>query len=170
MADTTRDKFFDAVNEAYDGWFSAIEAGQARGRNVSRTLLDEARKGERELVALARKWVDAPTNFFENFEAVLDAQARAQRRALDLARDSLSDAGEYGREVQEALRRVIKANGAAGEATVEAVRNAYSSAMDRLRGTEEGAEPSRRRPARPTRVPVVAGEAPAELETPQPMS
>lgn len=170
MAGTTRDKFFDAVNEAYDAMFSVVEASEARGHNVARTALDEAQKGERELVTLARKWVDAPTSFFDNFEAALDVQARAQRRALELARDSLTGAGEYGREVQGALRRVIKANGTATEAAVEAVRDAYSRAVDRIRPTEEETGTSRRRPSRATRVPVVVSEAPAETEATPPTS
>src|SRR3990170_1817857 len=100
--DTARDKFFDAINESYDALVSAVEAAEARGHNVSQVVLQEARKGERE--------------------------------------------------VQEALERVIKANRAATDATVDALRNAFS----RLRGAEEQAEPGRRRPTRLTNVPVAA--------------
>src|SRR3990170_4776625 len=137
MARTPRDKFFSAINESYDALSSAIEAGNARGYRASRTVLKEARRGERELVALARKWVDAPTNFFDFFETVLDVQARGQARSLELARDWLGGAGESRREVQEALRRLIQANRAAGEASIEALRDAYSRAAERFRGAEE---------------------------------
>jgi|SRR3990172_7023567 len=151
MVDTIRDKFFDAINETYDALLSAIDASETRGHRVSRTVLEEARKGEKELMGLARKWVDEPTGYFENLEAAVDAQARAQQRALELARDLLGGAGEYRREVQDALRRLIKANATATEATVEALRVTYTRAMERVRGTEEAAARG------PRRVHVAAG-------------
>src|SRR3990170_8429634 len=117
MARTPRDKFFGAINESYDALFSAIDAGNARGYRASRTVLKEARKGERELVSLARKWADSPTNFFDLFETVLDIQARGQGRALQLTRDWLGGVGDSGREVREGLRRLGQGHPAAGEAT-----------------------------------------------------
>jgi hypothetical protein len=156
--DTAREKFFDAINESYDALVSAVEAAEARGHNVSQVVLQEARKGEREVVELARKWTGAPTSFFDTFATVVEVQARAERRALELARDALSGANEYRAEVQEALERVIKANRTATEATVDALRNAFS----RLRGAEEQAEPGRRRPTRLTNVPVAAKPDAAE--------
>jgi len=142
---TTRDKFFAAIDDSYDGALSAIEAAEARRHKASRTLLDEVQKGEKELVALARKWAESPTSFFDNFAAALDAQARAQRRALELARDSLAGAAEYRQEVRDALRRVLKANRAAGDAAVEGIRETYSRLRERLPGGEEEAKPSPRK-------------------------
>jgi hypothetical protein len=78
----TRDKFFDAINEAYEALMVGIEATEQRGHKVSGTLLAEARKGERELATLARTWVDSPRSVYENLEAMIDVQTRAQRRAL----------------------------------------------------------------------------------------
>ena len=159
MAETTRDRFFDAINESYDALLTGIQATEARGEKVSRTLLEEARKGQQELVALARKWVDTPTSFFENIETALDAQARLQRRALELARYALSGAGEYRVEVREALGRIIKANRAATEATAEAVRDGYGRAVGRIRRTDGEGASVRNRLAEPSRVPVASGEA-----------
>ena len=156
---TAREKFFEAINESYDALLSAVEATEARGHNVSQVVLQEARKGEREVVELAQKWTGAPTSFFDNFATVVEIQARAERRALELARDALDGANEYRAQVREALERVIKANRTATDATVDALRNAFS----RLRGAEEEeAEPGRRRPARLTHVPVGAKSESAE--------
>lgn len=152
MAGTTRDKFFDAINESYDALFAAIEATEARGHALSKAVIDEAKTGEMEIVALARQWVDAPANVFDNLQAMLDAQARAQRRVLELASDALSGAGEYGSDIQDALRRAIKANAKAGEATVEVARKAYT----RVRGGE-GIESDGRRKPTATRVPIAEG-------------
>jgi hypothetical protein len=156
-ATRTRDRFFDAINETYEALLSGIEATEEQGHRVSRTVLAEARKGEKELSTLARTWVDTPSSIYENLEAMIDAQTRAQRRALELARDSLKGAGEYRDEVQEALRRMIRANRTAAEAMVEVARSASSRAarqVDRL------PRPRRTRPraARPARIPVAEGE------------
>jgi hypothetical protein len=153
----TRDKFFDAINETYDALITGIEATEERGHRVSQTLLTEARKGEKELAALAKTWVDTPTSFFENLEAMIDAQTRAQRRALELARDSLKGAGEYRGDVQDALRRMIRANRDVAEAMVEVARSATSRAAEQA---ERLPRPRRMRPAarRPARVPVAEGE------------
>lgn len=154
---TTRDRLFDAINESYDALTAAIEATEERGHRVSRTVLSEARKGEQEVVALARQWANDPTNVFENLGALVDTQARAQRRALELARDSLTGAGEYGSEVQQALTRVIQANRQATEATIEALRRG----VNRVRGTAEPEEaaPPRRAGAR-ARASVTSDETP----------
>jgi predicted NBD/HSP70 family sugar kinase len=159
MAETAvPNRFFDAINETYDALLSAIEAGELRGHKVSQTVLEEARKGEKELVELMRRWVDTPTNVFDNLGAMIDAQARAQRRALELAQASLEGAGEYGGEVREAFRRVIKANRVAAEATVEVAREAAQRSVERVghvRGEPEA--PRHRAAARTTRIPVTAG-------------
>jgi hypothetical protein len=158
----TRDKFFDAIDETYNALVTALEATEARGDKVSQTLFAEARKGEREASKLARSWVDSPTSLYENLEAMIDAQARAQSRALQLARDSLKGAGAYREEVQEALRRMIQANRNIAEAIVEVSRTGASRAA---RGAESLPRPRRMqaRTVRPSRVPVAEGEVPRKL-------
>jgi hypothetical protein len=153
---TTRDKFFDAINEAYDALITGIEATEQRGHKASGTLLGEARKAERELATLARTWVDSPRSVYENMEAMIDAQTRAQRRALELARDSLGGAGTYRKEVQESLRRMIRANRAVAEVMLEVARAGTSRAAKQV---ERLPRPRRvpSRAARPTRIPVTGG-------------
>ncbi len=156
MAGTTRDKFFDALNESYDALLTAVEAAEARGHKFSNAIIDEARQGETEVVALARTWSDAPGNVFENLKAMVEVQGRAQRRGLELARDALGGAGEFGNDVQEALRRVIKANARAGEATAEVAQDVVHKAYTRVRGGEEP-EPGGPKHSKATKVPVAAG-------------
>ena len=154
---TTRGKFFDAINETYGAFISGIEAAEERGHRVSQRLLNEARKSEEEVSALARTWVDAPSSVYENLEAMIDAQTRARHRALELARDSLKGAEAYRAEVREALRRMIRANRTGADAVVDVARSATSRAarqVDRL-PLPGSARP---RPARPSRITVVEGD------------
>jgi len=152
-----RDKFLEAIDASYGALITAIEATEARGDRVSKTLLAEARKGEKEFSALVRGWVDAPANVYDNVEAMIDAQARAQRHALALARESLEGAGAYRSAVQGALRKMIKANRAAGEVILEALKEATSRAAQQA---ERLPRPRRMRPhvVRPSRIPVAAGK------------
>jgi hypothetical protein len=157
----TRDRFFDAINETYDALLTGFEATEERGHRVSRTLLSEARQGEKELSTLARTWVDSPRSVFENLGAMIDAQARAQRRAVELARDSLKGAGAYGEEVRKALRRMIRSNRAVTDAVTEVARSATSRAAQRAEHLPLRlplALPRRARPARPARIAVVEGD------------
>lgn len=133
MADTARQKFFDAINENYSTLLSAVEQAQGQGHKVSQTVIDELRKGEQDISDLTQRWIDSPTSFFENFSAMLDVQVRAQQRALELARDSFLGAESYQQDVRETLQKVIAVNRQAGEATIEAARTALSGAVDTVR-------------------------------------
>jgi hypothetical protein len=152
-----RDKFLDAVDETYAALLTALEATEQRGHQVSQLALAEARKGEQEVITLARAWADTPADAYDHLAAMIDAQMRAQQRALELARDWLKGAGEYRTDVREAVRRMIRANRAAGEAMVEVARTARSGAahraehLPRLRRT-------RIEPARPSGEPAANGE------------
>jgi hypothetical protein len=157
-----QNKFLEAIDASYGALVTAIEATEARGDGVSKILLAEARKGEKEFSALVRGWVDAPTNVYENLEAMVDAQARVQRRALALARESLEGAGAYQLEVRGALRQMIKANRAAGEMILEALAVTASRAV---KNAERLPRPRRMRShtVRPSRVPVATAEVPQKL-------
>jgi hypothetical protein len=151
----SRDKFLEELDSGYGALMSVIEATEARGDRVSRKLLAEARKAEKELLALTKGWVDAPGNLFENLEAMIDAQARAQKRTLALARETLDGAGAYRSEVRAALRQMIKANRAAGDVTLGALREVTVRQADRLPQLRR----IRPRTVAPVQVPVSAAEA-----------
>jgi hypothetical protein len=93
---------------------------------------------------------------------MVEAQARVQRHALALARESLEGVGAYRSEVRGALRQMIKANRAAGEMILEALAVTASRAA---KSAERLPRPRRMRShtVRPSRVPVATAEAPRKL-------
>jgi hypothetical protein len=136
MAKNARNEFLDSIVEVYDSLLGAMEATEARGHKVSRTLLAEARRGERDVEALARKWIDDPPKLSENIGAAIDLQMQAERQALELARESLAGGQEYRQQVRESLVRVIAANRHAAAALARAARQGYprtQAAGQRLR-------------------------------------
>jgi hypothetical protein len=133
MPRTGRDRLLDAINEGYGALLSAVEDTEGRGHRVSRTVLAEARKGEHEVVELARKWIGSPTSFFDNFEATVEVEARAQRRALELGRDTLQGAVGYGGELLRALKRFARAYRQTGDVAVDFTRDAYAHLTERVR-------------------------------------
>jgi hypothetical protein len=133
MPRTRRDRLLDAINEGYGALLSAVEDTEGRGHKVSRTVLAEARKGEHEAAELARKWIGSPTSFFDNFEAAVEVEARAQRRALELGRDTLGGAADYGGELLRALNRFARAYRQAGGVAAELTRDAYAGLTVRVR-------------------------------------
>src|SRR5512146_2176065 len=135
MPRTTQDKFLDAIGESYGAILAVMESTEGRRHKVSRTVLAEARKGEREALALARKWVDTPTSLFENLEAAIAMQNAAEQRALEMARESLTGSDTYRREVQQALGRMVQANRVSAEALAQAVGAARGGAAQRVRET-----------------------------------
>jgi hypothetical protein len=154
----TLDRLIDATSESFDALISWVEAAQHRAYRVSQALLKEAREADKDRSALARAWIASPARVHENLESMIDAQARAQRRALDFARDSLNSASEHGEEIRDALRRITRANRSAAEAILEAGRTGVSSAV---RQVDRAPRPwaTRRLPAaRPMRVPVIEDE------------
>lgn len=155
---TTRDRLFDATNEYFDALFAAIKATEERGHKISVAVIDEAQKEQKEFLEVGRQWVDAPTHLTENLTAMLEAQTRAQERALDIIKDTFGGAGDYRADMQDAVQRMIKANAEAGRATVQVARDAYT----RVRHRGEEATPTRR--SRATRVPVAAGTNSGEPE------
>jgi hypothetical protein len=85
-------------------------------------VLEEARMGEQEVAGFARTWLEGPPGALERLGAVIDMQARGQRRMLELGQAFFQGAAEYRRDVQEALRRAARANRTAARASVEAAR------------------------------------------------
>ena len=157
MSRTPRDRLLDGINEGYGALLSAVEDTEVRRHKVSRTVLAEARKGEHEVVELARQWIGSPTSFFDNFEAAVEVEARAQRRVLELGRDTVVGAADYRREMQRALRRLVRASRQAGGVVAESARDAYALLTARVReqAPEEAQlispRPARRRPRTPRR-------------------
>ena len=150
--ETAIDKYFGALTESYDAIIGAIKAGNERGFRVSNNLLAEAQRGQRESVEIGKQFAADPTDIGAFYRAVMESTTKAQGRALELARQMFDELSESRNEARETIEKVVKAQRAAGEAAVEAVRDVASVTVDRVR-TGVG------------RVTHRAQEAPAKAET-----
>jgi hypothetical protein len=124
----TVDKFFNAVNEAYDALLDAAKSANDRGYRVSRQLIDEVERGQREAIDLTRRVAAAPRDVSGFYSAAVRSVTDAQGRVLDLTRQLLDELSDSQREGREVVRRVIDANRSAGQAAVEATRDAVGRA------------------------------------------
>jgi cellobiose-specific phosphotransferase system component IIA len=125
------EKFFEALNDSYDALLEAIRAGTERGYRVSRKLIEQAQKAQRESVDLGKKLVEAPGDLPGFYGALVEATSKAQSRTLELAREWLGELGDAGKEARDALQQVMKANQAATRAAVEAARSRLGRARER---------------------------------------
>ena len=131
------DKFFGAVNESYDALLDALRSANDRGYRVSRKLIDEAERGQREALELARRVATSPRDVAGFYASSVRALTDTQGRALDLTRQLIDEVSEGQREGRDVIRRVIEANRDAGQAAIEATREAAGragTAVESVRG------------------------------------
>jgi len=131
--ETAIDKYFGALTESYDAIIGAIKAGNERGFRVSNNLLAEAQRGQRESVELGKQFAADPTDIGAFYRTAMESTTKAQGRALELARQMFDELSESRTEARETIEKVVKAQRAAGEAAVEAVRDVASVTVDRVR-------------------------------------
>jgi len=124
----TVNKFFDAVNEAYDALLDAAKSANERGYRVSRRLIDEVERGQREALDLTRRLALAPRDIGGFSASAVRSVTDAQGRVLDLTRQLLDEVTDTQREGRDTLRKVIEANRTAGQAAIEATRDAVTRA------------------------------------------
>ena len=124
----TVDKFFNAVTDGYEALLDAAKSANDRGYRVSRQLIDEVERGQRETLDLTRKVVTAPRDVSGAYTAAVRSVTDAQGRVLDLTRQLLDELSDGQREGREVVRRVIEANRSAGQAAIEATRDAVGRA------------------------------------------
>jgi len=125
-ATSTADRIFDALNESYEALLEAIKAGNERGYRVSKNLIEETERGQREVLELGRKFAGDPADLAGFSTAVMEATTKAQSRALDLTRQWFEEFSGAGTEAREAIQRVARANREAGQAAVEVARGMFS--------------------------------------------
>ena len=151
----TVDKFFNAVTDGYEALLDAAKSANDRGYRVSRQLIDEVERGQRETLDLTRKVVSAPRDVSGAYTAAVRSVTDAQGRVLDLTRQLLDELSDGQREGREVVRRVIEANRGAGQAAIEATRDAVGRAGTavqtiRTRTTNGRAKSTARKSARET--------------------
>ena len=127
------DKFFGAVDDAYDVVLDTLKAGVGRGYRVSKEVIDQAQTGQREAVELAATIAKSPTDLAASSGAVVKTLTNTQGRALGLSRQWLDEAMDAQQEGREALRRLIDANRQAGEAVIQSSRGLAGRAQERAR-------------------------------------
>jgi hypothetical protein len=122
------DKFFDAINEAYDALLDAVKTANDRGYRVSRKLIDEVERGQRDAVDLTRRLATAPRDVVGFYTAAVRNVTDVQGRTLDLTRQFLDELSDSGREARDTARKVIEANRDAGQAVISATREGVQRA------------------------------------------
>ena len=127
------DKFFNAVDDAYDVLLDTLKAGVDRGHRVSKGLIEQVQEGQREAVDLAQTVISAPTDVGKATGAVVTTLTRTQGRVLQVSRQWLDEALDSQQEGRDHLRRLIDANRQAGEAVVESSQALFGRARDRAR-------------------------------------
>lgn len=127
----TIDKFFDAVNDAYDALLDAAKAANDRGYRISRRFIDDIERGQRDLLDMARTIATTPRDVAGFYSASMRTLTGAQGRLLDLTRQFVDEISEGQREGRDVLRRVIEANRTAGQAAIEAARDTVTSRVRR---------------------------------------
>ncbi len=134
----TVDKFFSAVNDSYDALLDAVRSANDRGYRISRKLIDETERGQRDGVDLTRRLATSPRDVAGFYATSVRAVTDAQGRVLDLTRQLIDEVGDAQREGRDTIRRVIEANRGAGQAAIEATRdtvNRAGSAVENVRGS-----------------------------------
>lgn len=151
------DKFFGAVDDAYDVILDTLKAGVDRGHRVSKALIEQAQTGQREALESAHSVAKSPTDLAKASSSVVETLTNTQGRVLETSRQWLDEALDSQQEGREALRRLIEANRQAGEAVVESSRGVFGRARERAReavrpgsdgsGAKSEAQPRSRRKA-----------------------
>ncbi len=136
------DKFFESVNDAYDALLDAAKSANDRGYRLSRRLIDEIERSQREALDLTRQFAASPRDVSGFYSTAVRSVTDAQGRALELTRQLLDEVTDGQREGRETIRRVIDANRGAGQAAIDATREAVNqagSAVQNIRSTANGA-------------------------------
>src|SRR3990172_893396 len=135
----TVDRFFGAVNEAYDALLDAVKSANDRGYRISRHLIDEVERGQRDAIDLTRRLALAPRDVPGFYSSAVRSVTDSQGRVLELTRQLIDEFTDSQRDARDTLRRVIEANRGAGQAAIEATRDAVTragSAVQNIRSTD----------------------------------
>ena len=130
---TATDKFFAAVDDAYDVLLDTLKAGVDRRHRLSKGLIDQAQASQQEALHLGRNIAKSPTDLARTSGAVVETLTKTQGRVLEVSRQWLDEALDSQQEGREALRRLIEANRRAGEAAIETSRGLFGRARERAR-------------------------------------
>lgn len=157
-------KFFEALNDGYDAFIDAVRAANDRGHRASTALIEEAQRGQREAVDLAKQWAAAPLDVTGFYGSLVEATTSAQGRTLDATRQWFNEMTDAQQEARELIQRMVKANRSAGEAAVEAARGAFGRASEAAQSTARSVTATGGGDGRRTREPSRSSESQTKEE------
>ena len=137
-------RLFDNVNESQDAFLDVMRSGNERAYRISKIVIEEAGRTQREQAELAKQWMEAPLDPIGLTKSAMDTFTRRQRRRLELGRTLVSDIATIRDETRDVVQRVVEANREAVGVGVAAGRDVASRAgqeiSDRLDGASEAVE------------------------------
>ncbi len=101
----TTERFFDSAIERQGTLFDLVRNNNERSHRFSRSVIEGARQGNRDLLEVGRRWITNPTDIVAVYEAMSEAVSNSQSRFLALSREAIEDFVESQREGREALRQ-----------------------------------------------------------------
>lgn len=129
MPDTSASaKFFEALNDGFDAFIDAIRAANDRSHRVTAALIENAQQAQRETMALAKQWAQAPLDVAGFSSSLVDATTKAQSRSLEATRQWFGELAGAQEESRQLIQRVMASNRAAGEAAAEMARGWFARA------------------------------------------
>lgn len=131
------EKYYEALNETSDAMIDAIRAANDRGHRFTTAMIEQAQESQREAVDFARKWAESPFDLIGLMSTLTENTTKAQGRTLDATRQLFGELSEAQKESREVFQKVVNANRAAGEASVEMARGAFSRATTAVQNVAE---------------------------------
>ena len=157
-------KYFDTLLQSYDILVDAVEKANERGAKLSRQFTSEVVKGQRDAIALGKKFATEPTDVGQLYTTLLENTTAAQSRAMEFAQAAYQESVEAGTDAREVMTKLAEANQETAKAAVEAAKsfaaaNPFTEAMQK--GFEAFSQPRAAAPA--TATPTASSKSKAAV-------
>ena len=101
----TSDRLSQAILERQAGIFDVMRSVTDRNHRFTRSLIESARQGNRDLLEVGRRWAKRPTDVTGIYDAIADAVGNSQQRTIALSREWFEDVVETQRENRQLVRQ-----------------------------------------------------------------
>jgi hypothetical protein len=147
------EKIVEAITESSNALLEAARSANERGFRISKTVLEEAERGQQDALDLGRKFAKEPTDLSGFSSAVVEKTNEAQGRVVELFRQWFSELSDAGQETRDTFGKVVKANREVAQASFEGVRTLFGRGVENVQEAVENAASWRsdERPARRAR-------------------
>ena len=103
----TSDRLSQAILERQAGIFDVMRSVTDRNHRFTRSLIESARQGNRDLLEVGRRWAKRPTDVTGIYDAIADAVGNSQQRTIALSREcSRTSSRRSGRTVNWRQRTI----------------------------------------------------------------